>query len=804
MFLSFPGMGLFDSFNSNLNPFIEKMEKGELTVEDILNEETIIQDIKSNNDSKFLTFLTNDKIKKLIDYSTRYPSIDEHNIGYKYPFNATEILCSDNTNFQNIFMSEKALSPVGEINDKETIKRIEKGGFIMQLFKAINNKNKNIEDNENDSEDESGDSEVDEEEKKEGTEKKVEIGQKILYENVDYLLSFLNESDRTKENYVLVGYFYKILNNLINIHQMKIVKYLLDYPKKDEFDIIKLFIKHMNRRSMGNIIQKLLAFDEEMVSQIEEKKTDLLSQIFSELEMTEEKNKYDCISECIYNVINNKKFFDLFMAKTELLNQIYNIIFNCKNNDKYSSIIKLLTKINYNILQHFPVHYTDNVDDINPNNDLMPLNLETYNSNDKSLSSPEDNVDTLKKFLLSLFELLEKSKFDFFNDFKYNDDCQENNEFIPTYMEKQKKLGMKKLLQTEYLKSLIDVMINSSASGYYEDKVETLVNYLKEKNIFWNLHNIFLNFPFNNIFQIYYHQIMKFFVNENTPKFLIDALFSDDKNNNIIELYINKILSDMKFTFKLTKTEAFNPLFSYIITILSKISTSQNMHTKKNLENNKDISVFYEVMGEEIEKIFKQKLLLNDNNMGGGLYFDNVEETPLETFGPQNFMEIFEENCKIYEIYKNGGDYKKALNEKKERMEKAKEKDKKEKKSEKKGLEYIDDPEEDDDPLFKVEKINLHKEKENFLALLNKPTEEVNNEEDNKDVILDNIENDGDFKEGQLGRFKELWDEDEDKEEKKEENNNEKNDDNKEENNKNVIDSENKEDKNEKSNDEKQ
>ena len=118
-------------------------------------------------------------------------------------------------------------------------------------------------------------------------------------------------------------------------------------------------------------------------------------------------------------------------------------------------------------------------------------------------------------------------------------------------------------------------------------------------------------------------------------------------------------------------------------------------------------------------------------------------------------------------------------------------------------MEYIDDPEEDDDPLFKVEKINLHKEKENFLALLNKPTEEVNNEEDNKDVILDNIENDGDFKEGQLGRFKELWDEDEDKEEKKEENNNEKNVDNKEENNKKDIDFENKEDINEKSNDEK-
>ena len=82
-------------------------------------------------------------------------------------------------------------------------------------------------------------------------------------------------------------------------------------------------------------------------------------------------------------------------------------------------------------------------------------------------------------------------------------------------MEKQKKLGMKKLLQTEYLKTFIDILVNSSASKYNENKIEILVNEVKEKNIFWKLHNIFLDFPFNNIFQIYYIQIMKIIVNEN-------------------------------------------------------------------------------------------------------------------------------------------------------------------------------------------------------------------------------------------------------------------------------------------------
>ena len=34
--------------------------------------------------------------------------------------------------------------------------------------------------------------------------------------------------------------------------------------------------------------------------------------------------------------------------------------------------------------------------------------------------------------------------------------------------------------------------------------------------------------------------MMKIIVNENAPNCLIDLLFIDDKNNSIIEIYINK------------------------------------------------------------------------------------------------------------------------------------------------------------------------------------------------------------------------------------------------------------------------
>ena len=784
----FQGMGFFEDNNIKLNPFIEKMEKGELKLEDILNDENIIQDIKQNSESKFINFLTKDKIQKLIDYSTKFPSEDEHNIGYKYPFNATEILCSENSSFQNNLMAELKYIPNLRENMSERIKKIKKGSFLNELFLTINSlKNgnniingKNEENKENESgneyesdEDEESGEEKDGEKNEENNIEKTNFNdKKVIYENVDYLLQFLKESDKTQENYVLVGYFYKILSSLINIHQMKIVEYLLDYPRKDEFDILDLLVKHMKRKSMCNIIQRLLLFDDELISKYDEKKIDLLSKIFDELDISDIKDKYECICDCICNVLKNRQFFDLFMTKKELLEKIYKIIFNCKNNDsKYNSILKLLIKINENILQHFPLHYTDNNNE--NNNDLMQYNYDTF---EQSVSSP-DETELLKKYLFALFDILENDEFKILEDFgNFDKNKDKNDEFLSTYLEKQKKIGMKNILQTEYLKTIIDIFVNAYASKYHENKIEQLIKITSKQNIFWNLHDLFINFPFSNIFQNYYNQIMKIVLNENSPDCIIEAFFieENDKKRNIIDFYIDKILSDIKFNFKLTSTKSFNPLLPFIITIINKIYTSQNLYVRSFIEKNKNICVFYQIIGQETENVFNQKLLLSDNDNLGAFGFGDAEDIPLKTFGPQNFMEVFEENCKIYEMYKNGEDYQKALNEKKERnaKEKEKEKEKKDNKMERRGLEYIEDLEDEDDPLFKVEKIkDSQKDDDNFLAILNRPHEEVSPEEDNKDLIINNIEKDGDNQTEQVGSIKELYD---DNNEEKDKNNDEK------------------------------
>ena len=97
----------FKTTFSDLAEYEEKMKNNELTLEDILDNNDIVQDLKTNSNSEFFPFLTNEIMKKLIDYTTKIPKEDNQKIGYKFPFNASEILCSNNMNILNKFFESK-------------------------------------------------------------------------------------------------------------------------------------------------------------------------------------------------------------------------------------------------------------------------------------------------------------------------------------------------------------------------------------------------------------------------------------------------------------------------------------------------------------------------------------------------------------------------------------------------------------------------------------------------------------------------------------------------------------------------
>ena len=283
----------------------------------------------------------------------------------------------------------------------------------------------------------------------------------------------------------------------------------------------------MKRKSknMFNIIQKLLLFKEEDQDNyypnsntsidndiIKEKKINLLKLILNELDITNEQEKYECICDSLCGLMSKTQFFENEYNELNPLEYLYKILLNSKNNNKKSNyIFDLLIKINENILKLFDSRCTPNVEEENneENNDMMNI-YNSYNINIygnlgslryTSGINEENRSNLLEKILLNLFNILEKNKFEFLEDFGIIED---NNEFITTYMEKEKKIGIKKVTEVEYIRTILDIFINSCYSEYYSDKVEKLIILLNEKNIFWNLHNLFFLFPNSNIYQNIY------------------------------------------------------------------------------------------------------------------------------------------------------------------------------------------------------------------------------------------------------------------------------------------------------------
>ena len=952
--LPFFNMRLYRNGNmAILQPFIDRMKKGELTLENILEEDEIIQDLKSNPNSQFINMLSNEAIRKLIDYATKMPKSDERNVGYKYPFNATEILCCDNNAVMEKIMNEIRM---GEDSDDEEEEKEEKenGDFIevkedenkgqepegnndqtqngeqpqenqekveanteepkqgeeqskveepkqvedqpkteeqtkteepkkeeeekpkeeepkkeeekpkeaepkkegeepkieepkkeedqakseapkkedeqpkveepkkeeQKLEEAkpeepkpeepkpeepkpeepkpeepkkevedkheedkpeepkkgeaplenaeeqkkeeeVDNKKTEEENDEqkqeeNDAQKQDEENEKEEEQEKEDEEAPREVT--IIYDNVDYLLGFLNESEETKSNYVLVGYFYKIVNHLINSQSSKIIQYLFDYPKKMELDVLGLIIKNMKRKSMGELVNKLLLFQEEGVEDFLPKKLELLEKVLEELKETTEEDKYQCICYTLENTFYNKSFFVEFMKEPKFLDLLYAILEKSQDNSKkLISVLRLLINIHENILKNVDERITISVAQENPMDFLSMFNG-TYGMDETGQKEMNQELQQIvEKLIQNLINLIEKSKFNFMNDF---DDYSspENSEFMSTYQISQKKLGMKKLAQLEFFRTILDLLINAYAKFDVEsvrESIKNIINNAQEKKLFWKMHKLFFDFPFCNLYQSLYFQIFDIILNEHCPEELVKNVFIEkegDNKKNIIEIFIDKVIKEMEFKYTSGRI-SFHPNYSFEVSILNKINASNNEYIKALCNDSKNLIAFDKILGQEIDTIFNQKLLLNpekDIQMGPNIPLEK-EEAPLKYFGKKNFMELLEENNSIYSIYLKGDDYEPILEEKKQRLLKEEEERKKaEEKSLMEGTEdemvpglgdsinMVGDNDNNENDNMEKEEIQKHEEEE----VKDKPdtgTEEEITEESEEDKSFNDV-----------------------------------------------------------------
>ena len=459
----------------------------------------------------------------------------------------------------------------------------------------------------------------------------------------------------------------------------------------------------MNRKSMGDIISKLLLFNDESDENFPKKKMGLLRRVLEELKISNEQDKYQCICSMLEGAFYNKNFVSDFMKEQDFIEILYSILDDTKNETKkIISIMKLLIRINENILKNIEGRCTPVIEQENPM-EIINMFSNNYAMEETNKEPNPDMEQNIKNAIINLFKSLEKNKFVFLDDL---DDCssKENSEFTTTYQMPQKKLGMKKLAQIELFRSILDILDNAYIKYNMEESLKIL-NIIKEKKLFDKANKLFFDFPFCNLYQSYYSQIINIVLNELSPELLIETVFGekDEKGDNIlIQKFIDNSLNNMKFNFNSNNT-SFHPNYSFEVSILGKIFSCKNEHLQKLIKDNKKLEIFNKVIGEEVNIIFEQKLLLSDNDyqFNPNEQEDTEAKKPTVIFGSKNFMQLLEEDNKIYKLFLEGGDYEKAFNEKKEKerleQEEMKKKENEENKKEEEDAYFNNEEEEQDD-----------------------------------------------------------------------------------------------------------
>ncbi len=585
----------------DFDKYIEKMNNNELTVEDILDHDSIVRDLKTNSSSDFVSFLTNQNMKKLIDYVTKMPIEDDQKIGHKFPFNASEILCSNNMRIINKYFNDK--------NESE---------------KSDNEEEKNEEESKNE------ESEND--------------------DLLNYLFNFLN-SESNDMNYVLIGYFNKIINHLLQNKSSELLNYIFILHHETIFEGL---IKHLNRRAIGETIKSILTYNEDNVTDLNLQRKKLIIYIIQELNENQDEEKCFCICETIINCISNKEFFVLFMLEKDLVSLLYSIIYkNTENEKNLRTLLNLMIKINEKILSLF-----DNL--VTPNLAAENENLLNYDNDFDNNDNNEKN-ENLTKILSYLFNSLIEGNFIVFRNLNQFD----NQVISTTYEQNQKKLGIKKIVLIEYLRSLIDILVNTNAKQILSKEINEIINIINNNEIFQTLNYILFNYEFNNIFQTLYLQLMTIILNENSPENLINGIFINNNPNelNLIPKLIDHTIHNIYFVY-MSNRKTNSSILSIEVKLINDIINSENKHIKKLLENEKDLKVFYEVVISRLNNLFTKKLLY-DSNFINFNFNENSNENLIQS--TQSIEEIITEDLNIYDKYKKGENYLELQNAKIER-----------------------------------------------------------------------------------------------------------------------------------------
>ena len=605
------GMGInFGNMNLTSEAIDKKLNDPNTKIEDLLREEELLQEFRSQN-QKLIEYFDRDKIKRLIDYIIKMPEVDEHEKGYKFPFLCSQIFGLELDKMLNqFFVTNKQLEEENkkkEENQKGEEKKVESSNNESQQVapeqkeKESENKDeakkepkeeekkeeekkeeekeekKEEKKEEEKKEEEKKEKEKKEEEKKEEEKKEEEKkedddgnieeekeepeSKENKMELLDYLFSFLEAEEDKKLNYVLCGYFSSLISNLLSLNPTELLKYIY----KERSDVLDKMVNHCYRKSISDILSKLLHFenyfqsedslDKDTRSEMESTRKMTIADIFQKIDINMDNEDLNSIYFLITglfdpsNILEEKEIFKslieerrnmrALLTKQTLFNldlsksEDYEIVENKRKN--FMVIIDIILFLLNNI-KKLKLELPSNVSDSKLTINHTKLSQEIF-----------DNLNPLIKNL-------------------FNKKNEELRTVLLSFNEYQlKPLGEYKIKIIDLLSHLVPYLKN--ISKFYDE-------ILIETEFFENAFNYLYEYEWNNIYQESLLSLLKSLINDADNHQLIqEHLFNKLKIIDIIKTHTN---SEDKFKFA-NETVA-NPIshgyYSFFVSLSYKINTA--------------------------------------------------------------------------------------------------------------------------------------------------------------------------------------------------------------------------------------
>ena len=578
--------------------------------------------------------------------------------------------------------------------------------------------------------------EENEEEKKEDD----EIG--IVHNIFDYLFKFLDIAP-SEDNYVLMGYFAKLVNNLLKDKPEILLGYI--FNKKPE--IIQKMIIHINRKAIGNTIENfILNLNDDIFLLSNDYIIKICKSLIEGLNNVEtDERGVEVICDLLINsmVTSSKNNLSLFLNAEGLMEKLEEIIekfMNEKKDDKVTYLLKLLIKINDTLLKDFENKVTKNFTFDETENEIINIirSIDRGGSAYDALTNKSDfsgvGTSFLKKNPERLIKLIDKNMEIIINDIMKDDEDKKEEVIINVFSDKKtKKFGVKSLYEWELLRTTLDIYVNFYAIDEQKDNIDLSIKKISESKIFSKFIQLYFYYTMNNIFQNRVNEIVSIIINEKTPSLLVKSLFEieDDFSKNFISLLVNNIINNPKFSYEPSNQKMNSTLMANDCDLLNQISSSTNPIIIELLGKDKNIKFFIDDFASKISTKFSDKLLYSDLEESTSKVdfmnplYDNFEnkQNDKENESKSSKRSIKEEidlHFLIYNKFLNGEDYSSLLKEEEEEEEKKKENEEEEEEINKQ--EKVDE-EIEESPLFEARNSGIPFEPEN-----NNNNEEISEE----------------------------------------------------------------------------